>query len=202
MADRTGTAVRNTTEVDIQVAINLDGGPYEVSLAVKAEELNLGGITTYTHFLEQVFRHGELGGKIEGSGDTTHHLLEDVGRCLGEAIAQAIGTGAGIERMWFTRVPLGGSFGEVALDFGGRGDSFFEFDKTGNEEIAGMMQHMLTSMALHGKFEIQCKIGRFEGASVSVHHEIEALCKAFGRVIHHAIEITRQDIIPSTKGVL
>lgn len=202
MPDRIGTAARQTAEVDIAVELNLDGGPYEVSLAVKEEELNLGGLPIYEHFLEQVLRHGELGGKIKGHGDTTHHLLEDVGGCVGDAIAQAIGDGSGMERMWYSHVPLDGSFAEVALDFGGRGNVFFNFENTGNKEIAGMIQHMLTSMAHHGHFEIQCTIGRFLGAPVSIHHQIEALCKALGRAIHHATRITRQGGIPSTKGTL
>ena len=199
---RVGKAERETKEVTIEVEIGLDGGPYDISLVVKEEEVNLGGLPLYTHLLAQIFRHGELGGKIHGIGDRTHHLLEDVGICLGKAIAMALGDGIGIERMWHARVPLEGSFGEVSLDFGGRGDSYFEFGQSANKEIAGMVQHILKAMAHHGRFEIQCAVGRFNGAPQSAHHEMEALAKAVGRSLQHATRITREGMVPSTKEVL
>lgn len=201
--ERVGIATRNTAEVQIKVELGLDGGPVEISLAVDNEESNLGGLHIYEHFLAQIMRHGELGGNIQAKGDTTHHLLEDLGGCIGDAFAQAIGAGSGIERMWHSEVPLDGCFGEVTLDLGGRGNAYFDFSTTANPEIAGMVQHMLTYMAYHGKFEIHCNIGRYPNAPASVHHEMEALCKALGRALHHATRITRESSsIPSTKEVL
>jgi imidazoleglycerol-phosphate dehydratase len=179
----------------------IDGGPYEVSLSVDEEETNLGNLSLYTHCLEQIYRHGELGGTIKAHGDKTHHLVEDLFGCLGKAIAQAIGDGTGLERMSDAEVPLDGTFAKVRIDFGGRGNAYFDFQNSANQEITGMLQHAFTRMAAEGRFEIQCTIGRFPGAPPSAHHEAEVLCKTFGRAVHHATRITRQGI-PSTKGVL
>ena len=60
---------------------------------------------------------------LAGKGDTTvdfHHLVEDVGICLGEAVKKALGDKSGISRYGAALVPMDESLCSVALDISGR----------------------------------------------------------------------------------
>ena len=89
---RKATIQRKTTETEVSVAIDLDG---------KGE----GGIDTSVPFLDHMLnlfaRHGLLDLAIRSQGDTEiddHHLVEDVGICLGQAVRKALGDRKGISR--------------------------------------------------------------------------------------------------------
>ena len=49
-----------------------------------------------------------------------HHSLEDVGLCLGQAVAEALGDKAGIARVAHVRVPMDEALTEVCIDISGR----------------------------------------------------------------------------------
>ena len=105
---------RSTKETQIQVRINLDG--------TGQAKLNTG-IGFFDHMLDQIARHGLIDLEIEAQGDLHidgHHTVEDVGITLGMAVAQAVGSKAGITRYGHSYVPLDEALSRVVVDFSGR----------------------------------------------------------------------------------
>jgi len=194
---RTAEITRNTNETRIRVSINLDG----------TGKQNLDtGVPFLDHMLDQIARHGLIDMDIKAEGDVhidAHHTVEDVGITLGMAVAQAVGSKAGLRRYGHAYVPLDEALSRVVIDFSGRpgleynipftrariGD--FDVDLT-REFFQGFVNHALTT--LH--------IDNLRG--FNSHHQCETVFKAFGRALRMALEIDPRmgDVVPSTKGVL
>src|SRR5437870_2600032 len=92
MPDRIAEKIRNTTETQIKIRLDLDGGGrYRVKTTLPFLD----------HMLELFAKHGNFDLTVKAAGDThidDHHLVEDVGIALGEAIAEALGEKRGIAR--------------------------------------------------------------------------------------------------------
>ena len=194
---RTAEVVRDTSETQIRVAINLDG--------TGQQKLNTG-VPFLDHMLDQIARHGLIDLDIEAKGDLhidAHHTVEDVGITLGQAFARAIGDKKGIRRYGHAYVPLDEALSRVVIDFSGRpGLEFhvpfkrsmigsFDVDLT-HEFFQGFVNH--AHMTLH--------IDNLRGENA--HHQCETVFKAFGRALRMAAELDPRaaGIIPSTKGSL
>ena len=194
---RTAEVVRDTSETQIRVAINLDG--------TGQQKLNTG-VPFLDHMLDQITRHGLIDLDIEAKGDLhidAHHTVEDVGITLGQAFARAIGDKKGIRRYGHAYVPLDEALSRVVIDFSGRpGLEFhvpfkrsmigsFDVDLT-HEFFQGFVNH--ANMTLH--------IDNLRGENA--HHQCETVFKAFGRALRMAAELDPRaaGIIPSTKGSL
>ncbi|MEY3266559.1 MAG: imidazoleglycerol-phosphate dehydratase, partial [Actinomycetota bacterium] len=111
---RTAHVKRSTKETSIDVTINLDGtGIASIST----------GIPFYDHMLEQLARHGGFDLNIAATGDLhidTHHTVEDVAICVGEALREALGDKAGVRRFASGSYPLDEALIDIALDLSGR----------------------------------------------------------------------------------
>lgn len=111
---RVAQVVRNTSETQISVKIDLDGTGRQ-KLAT--------GVPFLDHMLDQIARHGLVDLDIEAHGDThidDHHTVEDVGITLGQAVAKAVGDRKGIRRYGHSYVPLDEALSRVVIDFSGR----------------------------------------------------------------------------------
>ena len=113
MKKRTATIKRKTGETDITIKVNLDGtGKYQINT----------GMVFLNHMLELFSRHSLIDLLIKAKGDLKideHHLVEDVGICLGQAIRKTLGNKKGVKRYGFL-LPMDDALAEVALDLGGR----------------------------------------------------------------------------------
>ena len=82
---RTAKVQRKTKETDISLQINLDGkGSYDIRTSIPFLD----------HMLNLFAFHGMMDLKIKGKGDIEidyHHLMEDMGITLGEALKKALG---------------------------------------------------------------------------------------------------------------
>src|SRR6266404_3810864 len=89
---RSATIKRKTKETDIEVSVNLDGtGVSNVAT----------GIGFFDHMLDLLARHSRIDITVKAVGDLHidhHHTTEDVGIALGQAVKQALGTMAGVNR--------------------------------------------------------------------------------------------------------
>ena len=186
--------VRNTNETKITVELNLDG---------TGKAVNKTGLPFFDHMLDQVARHGNIDLAIECNGDVhidEHHSIEDTGIALGEAVAKALSDKRGIERYGFL-LPMDDCLAQVAIDFGGRNwivwEAEFKREKIG-EMPTEMFFHFFKSFSDAAKCNLNIKA---EGENE--HHKIEAIFKAFAKVIKMA---AKRDInnnaLPSTKGIL
>ena len=197
MTERIAEIQRNTNETKIRVRVNLDGTG-QSKLAT--------GIGFFDHMLDQIARHGMMDLEIEAQGDLHidgHHTVEDVGITLGQAVAQALGSKAGITRYGHSYVPLDEALSRVVVDFSGRPGLAMDVDFK-----AGMV----------GEFDTQLAFEFFQGfvnhALVSLHidnlkghnahHQCETIFKAFGRAVRMALtpDPRSAGVIPSTKGTL
>lgn len=87
---RTASITRTTAETDITLTLDLDG-----SSAVQISS----GCGFLDHMLTLFARHGGFDLTLTCKGDTyvdDHHTVEDIGICLGQAFAQALGDKRGI----------------------------------------------------------------------------------------------------------
>lgn len=188
---------RNTSETQIQIAINLDG-------TGKAELAS--GVPFLDHMLDQIARHGMIDLKVIAKGDThidNHHTVEDVGITLGQAIAKAVGDKSGITRYGHSYVPLDETLSRVVIDFSGR---------------PGLEFHVPFTRARVGDFDVDLSIEFFRGfvnhagvtlhidnlRGINAHHQIETVFKAFGRALRMALtpDPRAAGQVPSTKGSL
>jgi imidazoleglycerol-phosphate dehydratase/histidinol-phosphatase len=188
---RTARVNRKTMETDIFVELNLDGtGKSRIDT----------GIGFFDHMLDQIARHGNFDLTIEASGDTgvdAHHLVEDTAICLGEAFRKALGTKKGIERYSFV-LPMDDCLAQAAVDLGGRPwlvwEAAFSSEKTG-EMPSEMFFHFFKSFTDNARCNLNIKA---EGSNE--HHKIEAIFKAFARVMKEAVRVSEYGAIASTKG--
>ena len=112
-AHRAAAVARRTSETDIHLELNLDGGAYQ----------HATGVGFFDHMLDHIAKHGRLGLRVRCQGDThvdDHHTVEDVGLALGQALKDALGDKRGIERYGHASVPMDDALARVTLDLSGR----------------------------------------------------------------------------------
>jgi imidazoleglycerol phosphate dehydratase HisB len=187
---------RLTKETSILVKVDLDGnGRYQIKT----------GLGFFDHLLEIFSKHSLIDLTIKASGDLhidEHHLVEDLGITLGQAIRKALGSKKGIRRYGFT-VPMDDALAEVVIDLGGR--SYLVWNvKFKRERIGDMSTELFEDFFraladnLIANIHVNLRYGRNE------HHVIEAIFKSFARAMNLAIarDIRQKKLLPTTKGVL
>lgn len=191
---RKGKVERKTGETKIEVSITLEG---------KGRAAVETGIPFLDHMLGAFARHGRFDLGVKAAGDLgvdPHHLVEDTGIVLGQAIRKAVGGGEGIVRFGFASVPMDEALAQVSIDCGGR--AYLVFTGTFGLATLGtipgeLFEHFFSSLCTHAG--ITAHIG-FTGRSD--HHKCEAVFKAFGKALGEAAALVPGDTgVPSTKGV-
>ena len=192
---RESSVVRDTTETSIDLRLNLDGtGVYSIET----------GVGFFDHMLSHIARHGGLDLSLKAKGDLhvdEHHLVEDVGICLGKVIREALGEKRGIERFGTAFVAMDEALARTVIDLSGR--SYLVFHASFSREIINgfsleLVKEFFQAVAGEGKMNIH--IALLYGANA--HHQAEAIFKSFGRALRQAVRLTTLDSVPSTKGVL
>ena len=113
---------RKTQETDIELAVNLD---QQEPVAIET------GVGFFDHMLTLFARHSRISLTVKAEGDLwvdNHHTVEDVGIVLGQALRQALGDKAGINRYGTSFVPMDETLGMASLDLSGRSYLVFEVD--------------------------------------------------------------------------
>ncbi|MCS3924379.1 imidazoleglycerol-phosphate dehydratase HisB [Methanosalsum natronophilum] len=188
---RSAQISRNTNETRINIEINLDGkGNSEINT----------GIGFFNHMLTSFSKHSGLDMVLEATGDIEvdeHHLVEDCGIVIGQAIRKALDNKAGIVRFGEARIPMDEAIAEVSLDLGGRSylvmNASFDSPKVGDLSTQ-MVEHFFESIAENSQMNIHASV-----LGKNDHHMIEALFKAFARSLKMAVKVEGESI-PSTKG--
>lgn len=187
---------RKTSETSILMNLNLDGtGQIKLST----------GLPFFEHMLSLWCCHGFFDLDIKASGDIDvepHHLVEDIGICLGQAWNQLLGSKEGINRYGHSIIPMDDALVTVTVDLSGR--PYLHYDLTLPPGPVGSMDPELfhefwKSFVNEGRFNLHLVMhhGR------NKHHIIEASFKAAGRAFKEAVSIIDGfDGILSTKGKL
>lgn len=188
---------RKTGETDISLAINLDGtGVSSVST----------GCGFLDHMLTLFAKHGRFDLTVTCKGDTwvdDHHTVEDIGICLGDAFAQALGDLRGVTRYGSVILPMDEALILTAVDLSGRGMLCYDLDIP--TEKVGTFDTELTEeflLAFVRRSNITLHVRQMAGKNS--HHIIEGTFKSLARSLRQAVAIDPSCAgeIPSTKGVL
>lgn len=194
--EREAEIVRETLETQITLKLNIDGsGESDINTRVGFLD----------HMLELFAKHSSFNLTVSATGDLhvdDHHVVEDIGICLGEAFKKAAGEKAGIRRFGNFAVPMYEALAQVDLDFCGRPYLLFRtplrrgkvgtFDVELVEEFFhGFVNHSGTTLHINVSY------------GTNRHHIIEAIFKAVARALDIATGFDhRISGIPSTKGTL
>lgn len=189
---RKADIARKTRETDVSVSLDLGGGPVSVDT----------GVGFFDHMLELFGVHAGFGLTVKCKGDTYvdfHHSVEDVGICLGQAFRQALGDKRGIARFADRVIPMDECAALVALDISGRPFLNFEDKLSGKigEFDAELVEEFMRAFAFNAGVNLYIKL--LKGGNM--HHEAEAIFKAFAKCAQDAVRIV-SDAVPSSKGVL
>jgi imidazoleglycerol-phosphate dehydratase len=129
-----------------------------------------------------------------------HHSLEDIGLCLGQALAEALGDKRGINRVASAKVPMDEALAEVVLDLSGRPYIVYD-DALLPDIIAGdekdVWREFLKSFAYKAGMNLHVKYEH----GLNGHHLLEAAFKGLGLALAHAVTVGRKGV-SSTKGSL
>lgn len=198
MKKRIGFVKRKTAETQIEVRLNLDG---------KGQSQLSTGLGFLEHMLELLARHARVDLEISAAGDLQvddHHLTEDLGMVLGQALHEALGEKKGIERYGSTLLPMDEVLVAVAVDLGGR--FAFSCDYNPQRERMGdlsteLVPHFFRALAVEGRMNLHFK---FLNHGENEHHRIEAMFKGFARALRAAVRMNPEAAgeVPSTKGKL
>jgi imidazoleglycerol-phosphate dehydratase len=196
MKERTATIGRTTSETDVTVTLNLDGG---------GRSNVQTGIQFLDHMLTLFAKHGTFDLEILCKGDLgvdAHHSVEDIGICLGAAFEKALGAKEGLVRFAHSYFPMDETLVRVAADLSGR--PYLVYRAKVKRERAGELESDLVeefwkSVAANARMNLHIELlyGR------NTHHIFEAMFKAAARALCLATRTDpRVEGVPSTKGVL
>jgi len=190
---RCASIARETKETTISLDLDLDGG--EIAIATDVKFLD--------HMLDAFAKHAGCGLTLRATGDgmDNHHLIEDVGIALGQAIYTALGDKRAIARFGSLAVPLDDALVLGSVDLSGRYWLNFAVE-FGVENLGDLktelISHFFHSVAENGRFNLHL----IRLAGTNSHHLCEAAFKAFARSFAQANAATGDASIPSTKGLL
>ena len=187
---------RKTEETKIKVKLDLDGS---------GQALINTSVGFLDHMLILLAAHGRFDLELKGEGDLwvdQHHTVEDIGICLGQAFAEALGERKSIGRYGFQMIPMDEAIASVVVDLSNRPYLVYNVPKM--SERVGEFETQLVQEFLRA-FTVQAGVTMHVNVSYgdNSHHVIEAIFKAWARAMRHACEIEPGlDTVPSTKGVL
>ena len=194
---RTAEILRNTTETDIAISLDLDGkGVYDIDT----------GCGFLNHMLELFSRHGRFDLTVKCSGDMhidAHHTTEDIGIVLGSAFSKALGERRGINRYGYFLLPMDEALIAAAVDISGR--SYVGYDvKIPTEKVGDFDTELVKEFLLAMSRTLGANIHVRQLAGENSHHIIEGIFKALARALKEAVAFEKgfEEEVPSTKGTI
>ena len=194
---RNSVIQRSTSETDICLSLSLDGN---------GEGKIDSGVPFLDHMLTLFAKHGSFDLTLSCKGDIEvdcHHSVEDIGICLGNAFAEALGDRKGIMRYADTTLPMDEALVLTAVDISGRSHLSFNAKmpavKVGDFDTELVKEFFEAFVRSAG---VTLHISLLAGENT--HHIIEGIFKSFARTMRFACAIDKEnaDAIPSTKGIL
>jgi len=193
---RSAKIKRKTRETEISVELELDGNGQAVIDT---------GVGFADHMLSHLAKHSGMDVSIKARGDLQvdqHHTVEDIGICLGQALAKAIGDKRGIHRFGAASVPMDESLANVSVDLSGRSwlvyNVQYPTEKIGEFDVE-LIEEFVRAFSNHGKMNLHVNVPYGSNS----HHIAEAIFKALAVALGNAIRVVKDNgQVPSTKGQL
>ena len=191
---RTATVERRSKETQLSARVQLDGqGRLKIAT----------GLPFLDHMLEQVARYAGVDLTIKGAGDVhvdPHHLVEDAGIVVGQALSKALGDRHGIARFAAAYAPLDESLARVVVDLGKR--PYLSYNAPLRGRIGTLESEVLEefwkALSVHLGATIHVDVIRGRNR----HHIAEATFKALGLALRDAMREGGGPGVPSSKGLL
>lgn len=190
----TATVTRTSRETDITITILPENGVTEIET----------GVGFFDHMLTALSVHSRIPMQIHAKGDIhvdSHHLVEDTGIVLGQALAKALGDKSGIARYGSAYIPMDESLAFCSLDISNR--PFLVFNGDFTNPMMGAYDCCLTEEFMRAfafNAGITLHINILYGKND--HHKTEAVYKAVAHALAMAVSPTRAGECFSTKGML
>ena len=193
---RTALVERKTRETQIRVELDLDGkGLHRINTP----------LPFLSHMLDQLGRHGMLDLIVDAQGDTEidgHHTTEDLGIAIGQAVSQALGDRAGIQRYGWATLPMDEACVTCAIDLSGR--PYFVWRVPLPKAKLGDFDTELVEVFFEGFARgVGCNLHMHLIEGHVLHHIVEISFKAFAKALRQAVSLDpSSSSVPSTKGTL
>lgn len=186
---------RRTKEVSIDIKVNLDGN-------------GISDIATNIPFLDHIIssfaRHSKIDINLTATSEDhiKHHLVEDVGIVLGQAINKALGEREKISRFGYSLIPMDESISKVAVDLIKRPYSHIDL-KLERELIENISKEDIIHFIQSFVSNLNCCTHIIVEYGLNDHHKIEATMKAFAIALKTAMKFDPiNEEKPSTKGMM
>jgi imidazoleglycerol-phosphate dehydratase len=168
-----------TRETEISAVLDLEGkGAVEIRT----------GIGFFDHLLTAMAFHGRMDLKVEAKGDLHvdgHHLVEDTGLVLGEALAAVFAKTGSVARFGHSVIPMDEALAEVVVDVCGRPAlgyrAHFPQERVGELDLC-LLREFFGALTAQARIAVHVETRAGENS----HHMAEALFKALGRAIAQA----------------
>lgn len=188
---------RKTAETDILLKLDLE----------KREKPNINtGLPFFDHMLYAMAFHGKFFLQVAATGDIEvdpHHLVEDTGLVLGQALLKSFRGKGAINRYGSALIPMDDALSEVIIDVCNR--PFLVYNVQFPQEFSGTFANFLFKeffQALVSEAKINLHLNTRYGENS--HHLSECLFKATGIAMEYAFRKTGESGTDSmsTKGVI
>ncbi len=196
MTMRKASLERKTKETSVKLDLEIDGSR-RVNVAT--------GIGFFDHMLSLLAYHACFDLDLAAEGDLEvdqHHTVEDVGLCLGKAMADALAGKEGIVRFGSSLLPMDEALCMVAIDLSGR--PFLSYNVELPVQLVSDFDPVCVKeflQAFANQAGVTLHIRGMGGENP--HHVLEAVFKGVGRALREAVAIDpRSREIPSSKGTL
>jgi imidazoleglycerol-phosphate dehydratase len=192
--NRTSAVARKSKETRLSARVKLDGtGRAKVAT----------GPPFLDHMIEQVARYAGIDITLRGSGDLhvdAHHVVEDAGIVLGQALSGALGGRAGIRRFGSAYAPLDEALARVVIDLGKRPYLYYNVPLRGRIGTleSEVLEEFWKALTIHLGATVHVDVIRGRNR----HHVAEATFKALGLALREAMAAGGGPGVPSSKGVL
>jgi imidazoleglycerol-phosphate dehydratase len=194
-SERIALLERRTKETTINLNVNLDGtGKSDIKTSIPFLDHLLNSFATYSNIDIQLI--------ADSKDKIKHHLIEDIGIVLGQAINKALGNREKIARFGNALIPMDESLSKVAIDLIIR--SYYHIDlKLEREYIENVskedIQHFIQSFVSN----LNCCTHIIVEYGTNDHHKVESIIKAFSIALRIAMKIDpKNKEFPTTKGMM
>jgi imidazoleglycerol-phosphate dehydratase len=194
--DRAAGFARKTVETEIEVEVHMGA---EAAGGIRIDT----GVPFFSHVLRSMAFHGRFGLAVEAKGDLEvdeHHLVEDTGLVLGEALRRLVELHGPVDRFGHAVIPMDDALAEVTIDVSGRPYLVFAADfpqeRVGSFPVA-LLRDFLGALAHRAAVNVHARVRYGENS----HHMAEALFKALGLAIRQAYALRGGDPQSSEAGV-
>ena len=193
--ERIALLERRTKETTIDLNVNLDGtGKSDIKTSIPFLDHLLNSFATYSNIDIQLI--------ADSKDKIKHHLIEDIGIVLGQAINKALGNRERITRFGHALIPMDESLSKVVIDLIIRSVLLFDL-KLEREYIENISKEDILHFIQSFVSNLNCCIHIIVEYGTNDHHKLESIIKAFSIALKIAMRIDpKNKEMPTTKGMM